>query len=213
MITDSRNGITKARIQIDAALVQLLSQATATPTVTSTPVATATPTVTSTPTATPTIPTTQTPIPTPTTQPGGAPTVYINYLDGAPGSSFLVEGFNFPPGVTLELRINDVLVSNAITTDQDGRFTLLLATLPEAETGYYEIVVSEQGSPYPYPTPVPYPAPSGLGTVTSTTSGKSGYQLLATASLREVPVGAPAPLEVPPSISTTRYIFLPAVQR
>jgi len=200
-ITDSRNGITKARIQINAALAQLLPQVTATPTATSTP------------TATPTIPTTQTPIPTPTTQPGGAPTVYINYLDGAPGSSFLVEGFNFPPGVTLELRINDVLVSNAITTDQDGRFTLLLATLPGAATGYYEIVVSVPGSPYPYPTPVPYPAPLGLGLSASTTSGKSGYQLLATAALRAAPEDAPAPLEVPSSISTTRYIFLPAVQR
>ncbi len=203
-ITDSRNGITKPRIQIDAALATLASQATATPTATSTP------------TVTPTIPTTQTPLPTPTIEPGAAPTVYINYLDGAPGSSFLVEGYNFTPGATLELRINDLRMSSAITVDQDGRFRLLLATLPEAMQGYYEIIVTEQGSPYPEPTLAPYPAPFGGGGyvgVASDNSGQNGYSLVSGGIVRVAPPNAPAPLAVPDTISTMRYIFLPAVER
>lgn len=135
-------------------------------------------------------------------------------MDGAPGSHFLVEGYNFTPGATLELRLNEVLLSNSLSVDQQGRFRLLLATLPGAMQGYYKLVVSEQGSPYPEPTPYPVPLGGG-GTVggASSRSERGGYSLVNEGGVRTAPLDVPAPLELPTTISAVRYIFLPAVQR
>jgi hypothetical protein len=144
------------------------------------------------------------------------PILYLNYVSGAPGSSFLVEGYNFTPGATLTLRINDVLISSSIVVDQQGRFTLLLATLPNAVNGYYEVTATEGDPENPYPTPVPYPAPSHGGThivTANSTSGRNGYSLVAGAEVRAAPPNAPAAITVPTSISVTRYLFLPAIQR
>ena len=129
-------------------------------------------------------------------------TLTINYQDGAPGSQFLIEGYNFKSGATLELRINGTLVNTTTTVNPEGRFTLLLVTLPQATPGYYEIIAS-----------VSDPGSSSIPPYGSIWYGRSGYQLNAEVELRMAPENAPTPIEIPSNIPVLRYIYLPMIQR
>jgi hypothetical protein len=130
-------------------------------------------------------------------------TLTINYQEGAPGSQFLIEGYNFRSNATLELRVNGILVNNTTTIDPEGRFTLLLVTLPQAAQGYYEIIASAS-DPGSSSTP-----PEG-----SSWYGRSGYHLRAEAELRTAPELAPIAIEIPTDIPVFWWnIYLPVVRR
>ena len=219
-IVDSRNGISKPRIQIDQALAQIAPLPTATNTPTATRTATPLPTATSTPTATataglsatrtataapsPTTGPTQTQLPTPTSGPTTAPLLYINYPDGAPGSSFLVIGYHFPAGATVQLSINGAAVSSLFTVEQDGSFRTLITTNSSAVEGYYVIVA------------VVTTTPASLAQTSNGATDQQSYQLAATAPARQVPPGAPPAVVVPPSIPAfdeLPVVYLPLVRR
>ncbi|MBP1466166.1 hypothetical protein EYB53_010660, partial [Candidatus Chloroploca sp. M-50] len=73
-----------------------------------------------------------------------SPMLNLNYLQGAPGSTFLLSGLQFPPGATLQVRINGIVLEPSLTADDQGRFTLMLTTSLEAAPGHYVVVVSSE---------------------------------------------------------------------
>ncbi|PDV98006.1 hypothetical protein [Candidatus Chloroploca asiatica] len=70
------------------------------------------------------------------------PLLHVNYLDGAPGSTFVLSGLHFPAGARLQVQVNGVVLDPPFMADAAGRFTLLLTTPPEAAAGQYVVVVS-----------------------------------------------------------------------
>jgi subtilisin len=136
---------------------------------------------------TPTTTPTEEPEPNQTTQ----PTLYLNYTTGSPGSSFLLEGYRFTTGTTVQLRINGQIINPQISLDAAGHFSATLTTDAAAADGYYVIAVERI---------------SGTSTEASLTS----YRLLqegTDAIMRLRPPDAPEPIMVPATIPA--YAQLP----
>lgn len=91
---------------------------------------------------------TPTPLPTPTPPPTSAtvtPTLYINYLAGAPGSAFLVRGYFFPAGATVTITLNGVTLTS-VTADNAGGFAIVLTTSAGTQAGYYVVGATAGGA-------------------------------------------------------------------
>ena len=116
------------------------------PTATSTSSATTTSTATTTGTAATATATgtaaTATIIPSPTAG-GTTQVLYVSYSEGAPGSTFVIGGYNLAPNTTFVIRINGVQVTT-VATNATGSFTLLLTTSSTAEPGYYLVAAVAQ---------------------------------------------------------------------
>ena len=180
----------------------------ATPTATLVATISATP-MPGTPTAT-AIPATQ--IPTPTAAGGSVvtPTLYLNYLLGAPGSVFVVTGYNYPPGSSVDLLVNGLVAAN-VTADGSGGFSLLLQTPSGALPGFYVV------------TAVVHPIPVAALSQASTTAPQFGVFHLVTsgegAVVRVAPPGAPTTkVDVPAAaaanpLASPPYTYLPIIRR
>lgn len=180
----------------------------ATPTATLVATISATP-MPGTPTAT-AIPATQ--IPTPTAAGGSVvtPTLYLNYLLGAPGSVFVVTGYNYPPGSSVDLLVNGLVAAN-VTADGSGGFSLLLQTPSGALPGFYVV------------TAVVHPIPVAALSQASTTAPQFGVFHLVTsgegAVVRVAPPGAPTTkVDVPTAaaanpLASPPYTYLPLIRR
>ncbi len=173
-----------------------------------TPAASPTPT---TPAASPTpaLPT-ATVVPTPVVGPNDPPQVSINYVAGAPGSSFVIQGFNFPPNRSVQLSVNGTALSQTVQSDSSGQFSLVLATAPGAQEGFYVVTatVTAGGSG------------ASLANVTTANSDFVLYQLVTSgpdAVVRMVPPGGPAAsLSVPATVRSFAhppFVYLPLVRR
>lgn len=144
-----------ATATVTATTTETTEPGTATSTVTGTP-PTATPTGSATATTTRTATTTGTAatvtatgtvatatiIPSPTAG-GTVQVLYVSYSEGAPGSTFVIGGYNLAPNRTFTIRINGVQLTT-ITTSATGSFTLLLTTSSSAEPGYYLVAAVAQ---------------------------------------------------------------------
>jgi hypothetical protein len=82
------------------------------------------------------------------------PKLEINYLNGAPGSSFTIYGSCYPANIDLAVWINTLPLNaetglaqaSSIQTDAEGRFTLQLSTSAEATPGRYEVQTKSEGA-------------------------------------------------------------------
>jgi ELWxxDGT repeat protein len=93
------------------------------------------------PTSTPTL-TPEPPTSTPTLTPEpAAPGLLLNYALGRPGSTFLMTGSGYPPGVTLTLTVNGVALGEVVS-DQAGGVAALLRTAPRSPVGVYHVSVA-----------------------------------------------------------------------
>jgi hypothetical protein len=170
---------------------------TTTPAVTGTPVATA-------------MPATQ--IPTPTASAGSTltPTLYLNYLVGAPGSAFVVNGYNYPAGSSVDLLINDVVAAN-LTVDSTGNFSLVLQSPSGALPGFYVVTAVVRAIPV-----------AALPQANTTVSRFGVFQLVTSgegAVVRAAPSGAPTTrVDVPTAVAASPlasppYTYLPLIHR
>ena len=171
----------------------------------STPTPTTTPTQTATtgPTQTATVGPTQTPLPTPTSAPNPEPTLYMNYPNGAPGSNFLIVGYHFPVGATVQLSINGVAVGSAITVGSEGTFSALITTSDSAAVGYYILTATVTSMP-------------SRAMQTGDSSDWQNYRLATDLPLRTAPSGAPAALPVPvsiPAFANSPVVYLPTLSK
>jgi alpha-tubulin suppressor-like RCC1 family protein len=73
-----------------------------------------------------------------------SPSLGMNYAAGLPGSSFTLTGWDFPPGASLTLSINNQVLTTTLTANPTGGLILFLDTT-EVEAGGYGVQVS--GSP------------------------------------------------------------------
>lgn len=78
-----------------------------------------------------------------TVGPPPQPALSINYTTGAPGSTFTVDGSDFPSGIAVAVRVNNRIIaaSSAIETDGEGDFRFLLRTAGASE-GVYTVEAS-----------------------------------------------------------------------
>ncbi|MDX1687380.1 MAG: hypothetical protein R3248_05290 [Candidatus Promineifilaceae bacterium] len=78
-----------------------------------------------------------------TVGPPPMPALTINYPTGAPGSTFTVDGSDYPAGATITVRINnrEIAPSAPIQTDEEGNFRFLLSTAGASE-GVYAVEAS-----------------------------------------------------------------------
>jgi hypothetical protein len=68
----------------------------------------------------------------------------INYTIGRPGSAFLITGKGFAPAARLRVTANGVSIGD-LMSDAVGAFTATIATLPNATTGHYQLVIAAAG--------------------------------------------------------------------
>ena len=133
-------------------------------------------------------------------------TLYFNYLEGGPGSSFLVTGYSFPVGGQVQLSINGVDVGSSITVGSDGQFSSLIATSGESAEGYYVLSANTTVS---------------TSRARMTQNGRIGsdqqsYRLVSDVPLRAAPAGAPAAVPVPediPAFDRPPVVYLPMIRR
>jgi hypothetical protein len=135
-----------------------------------------------------------------------APLLYINYPDGAPGSIFLIAGYQFPAGATIQFSINGVVVGSLFNVDPDGIFTALVTTDGSAAEGYYAIVATVIATP------------TNLAQISSDAADQQIYRIATDAPVRQIPSGAPPVVAVlvPPSVpafAKPPVIYLPLVGR
>ncbi len=73
-----------------------------------------------------------------TVGPPPMPALSINYSTGAPGSTFTVDGSDYPAGATVTVRINnrEIAPSGPIQTDEEGSFRFLVSTAGASESVY-----------------------------------------------------------------------------
>jgi len=138
------------------------------------------------------------------------PTLYLNYLLGAPGSVFVVTGYNYPPGSSVDLLVNGLVAAN-VTADGSGGFSLLLQTPSGALPGFYVV------------TAVVHPIPVAALSQASTTAPQFGVFHLVTsgegAVVRVAPPGAPTTkVDVPAAaaanpLASPPYTYLPIIRR
>ena len=132
------------------------------------------------------------------------PTLSFNYLEGAPGSSFLLVGSHFSAGTSVQLRINGVPVGSMISVGADGGFRALIATNSSAAEGYYILTTSITVTP------------ANLAQTGTHSAAPRSYRLDRDLPTRTTPNGAPAPLPVPadiPAFDQLPVVYLPLVQR
>ena len=72
-------------------------------------------------------------------------TMQNNYSDGAPGSFFTVNGYNFAPDDKLDVTANGMLLGE-VSTDELGAFTFMINSAQAAEGAYY-IATDADNSP------------------------------------------------------------------
>ena len=65
----------------------------------------------------------------------------VDFTSGTPGSTFTVSGLYYPFNSQATIYINRVELGTFMTDDQ-GAFTLTLATPPAAEDGLYQVTVT-----------------------------------------------------------------------
>jgi hypothetical protein len=189
-----------ALVDIEAAALPPPATATATATVT----ATAAVTVTA-------VPATQVPTPTLPASPGVTPTLYLNYLTGAPGSSFLISGYNFPPTSSVALQINSVLAVS-LTTDANGSFRLLLNAPSNALPGFYVVTAVVVSAPAGV-TLAQVHAPTGkIGVFELVTSGPNAVVRTAPANAPATSANIPATAAANP-LTSPPYTYLPLVRK
>ena len=116
-----------------------------------------------------------------------APSVAINYSDGAPGSFFTINGSNFPPERYATVIVNSEVLTNTLTVDSGGNFSLIMNT-QQADPGYYIVSASVNVN-----RPVQFTLDAGLPVRPQEGSGTL--------------------FPVPPGIAYTNRVFLPMVQR
>jgi alpha-tubulin suppressor-like RCC1 family protein len=68
------------------------------------------------------------------------PILTINYPDGQPGSFFTVQGEDLPGNISVQVKVNNVLLAPELTTDSEGMVTFYLDS-SLAEAGSYVVTV------------------------------------------------------------------------
>ncbi|MFZ6026487.1 MAG: RCC1 repeat-containing protein [Chloroflexota bacterium] len=77
------------------------------------------------------------------------PTWYLaqlatNFTGGQPDSYFTLSGIDYPPGVTVTIRVNAHVFTQTVTADATGAFTFQLH-VPAGEEGYYAVQTQAAG--------------------------------------------------------------------
>jgi hypothetical protein len=124
---------------------------------------------------------------------GSTPALGVNYTTGAPGSFFNFNGFNFPAGQLVTVRVNDRTIG-AVTADANGAISFTLAT-PNADLGEYVVTATL--------------SPGGLQQTTGQATVR--FELRADAPVRSREGNAVVFVLSPGLISRT--VFLPLIRR
>ncbi|NTW01223.1 MAG: hypothetical protein HGA19_07905 [Oscillochloris sp.] len=100
------------------------------------------------------------------------PGLSISYDTGAPGSSFVVTGFNYPANQSLLISVNEIPLGT-ITTDEIGGFSIVITSVADNGEGYYIIKIEGETT-------------EGSSVSASTSSASSRFKLDSAAPLRTV---------------------------
>lgn len=76
---------------------------------------------------------------------GSTPALASNHTSGSPGSFFSLTGYNFPPGSTVQITVNGVVIGSVVATATGG-FSVTLST-QGAELGAYRVVAAVTNNP------------------------------------------------------------------
>lgn len=124
---------------------------------------------------------------------GSTPALGVNYTTGGQGSFFNFNGFNFPAGQLVTIRVNDRTIG-AVAADANGAISFTLAT-PDADLGEYVVTATL--------------SPGGLQQTTGQATTR--FELRADAPVR-AREGSGTIFVVPPGL-ISRTVFLPMIRK